>query len=137
MKKNIFIILPLLFTLVSVDAQKSSIILRGGLNFANVTISQNGKVDDAKTLTSFQAGLIGDVNVAPFLAIQPGILFTGKGTKTQSGTEGSANWYKATSNPYYVEVPVNVVLKTMPGSVRFFGGAGPYIAMGVGGKNKV
>ena len=125
-----------LFT-VSVNAQKSSAILRGGINFANVSINDNGDIDDAKTLTSFQAGIIGDLKLAPCVHIQPGILFTGKGTKTQNGTEGSANWYRATSNPYYVEVPVNLVLKTPTGPVKFFGGAGPYIAMGVGGKNKV
>lgn len=125
-----------LFT-ISVNAQKSSAILRAGANFANVSINGNGDIDDAKTLTSFQAGIIGDLKLAPCVHIQPGILFTGKGTKTQSGTEGSANWYRATSNPYYVEVPVNLVLKTPTGPVKFFGGAGPYIAMGVGGKNKV
>src|ERR1044071_1923539 len=97
---------------VSVNAQKSSAILRAGVNLANVSINDNGDIDDAKTLTSFQAGIIGDLKLAPCVHIQPGILFTGKGTKTQSGTEGSANWYRATSNPYYVEVPVNLVLKT-------------------------
>src|SRR5258705_1097121 len=121
----------------SVNAQKSSAIIRGGVNFANVSINNNGDIDDAKTLTSFQVGIIGDLHVAPCLAVQPGLLFTGKGTKTQSGTEGSANWYRATSNPYYLEVPVNLVLKTPTGPVKFFGGAGPYIGIGVGGKNKV
>jgi hypothetical protein len=120
---------------VSVSAQKA--ILKAGINFANVSINDNGDIDDAKALTSFQAGIAGDLKLAPFLYIQPGIIFTGKGTKTQSGTEGSANWYRATSNPYYVEVPVNFVLKTPTGPVKFFGGAGPYIAMGVSGKNKV
>jgi hypothetical protein len=139
MKKKILIPCLALICLltVSAHAQKSSAILRGGINFANVSINGNGDIDDAKTLTSFQLGLIGDLHVAPFLAIQPGILFTGKGTKSQSGTEGSANWYKATSNPYYIEVPVNIILKTPTGPVKLFGGAGPYIAMGVGGKNKV
>lgn len=138
MKKKFLPCLAIIFVLtVPAHSQKSSAILRGGINFANVSINNDGDIDKAKMLTSFQLGLIGDINVAPFLAIQPGIVFTGKGTKTQSGTEGSANWYKATTNPYYVEVPVNIVLKTMPGAVRFFGGAGPYIAMGVSGKNKV
>jgi len=139
MKKKILIPGLIFISLLTVPAhgQKSSAILRGGINFANVSINDNGDIDDAKTLTSFQLGLIGDLPLAPFLSVQPGILFTGKGTKTQSGTEGSANWYKATSNPYYVEVPVNLILKTPTGPVKLFGGAGPYIAMGVGGKNKV
>jgi hypothetical protein len=119
-----------------VNAQKSSAIIRGGVNFANVTITDDGDIDDAKTLTSFQVGIIGDLRVAPAFYVQPGIIFTGKGTKTQSGTEGSANWYRATSNPYYLEVPVNLVFKTPTGPVKFFAGAGPYLGIGVGGKNK-
>ena len=139
MKKKILIACLALTSIstISIHAQNCSAILRGGINFANVSVNDNGDIDKAKMLTSFQLGLIGDLKLAPFMAIQPGILFTGKGTKTQTGTEGTANWYKATSNPYYIEVPVNLVFKTPTGPVKFFGGAGPYLAMGVGGKNKV
>lgn len=121
---------------VSANAQSSAII-RGGVNLANVSVTDNGGIDDAKMLTSFQVGVIGDFNLTSFLAIQPGLLFTGKGTKTQSGNEGDANFYRATSNPYYLELPVNLVFKTPTGPTRFFAGAGPYIAMGIAGKNKV
>ena len=139
MKKKIAIsFIALSFALISsVNAQKSSAIIRGGINFANVSVNGDGDIDDAKALTSFQVGIIGDLRVAPCIYVQPGLIFTGKGTKTQSGTEGSANWYRATSNPYYLEVPVNLVLKSPTGPVKFFGGAGPYLAIGVGGKNKV
>jgi hypothetical protein len=139
MKKKVMSLGLVLFciTTCSLNAQKSSVILRGGVNLANVSNNDNGSIDDAKTLTSFQVGVIGDLNLTSFLAIQPGLIFTGKGTKTQSGTEGSANWYRATSNPYYVEVPVNLVFKTPSAPVKFFAGAGPYIAIGVAGKNKV
>jgi hypothetical protein len=99
-------------------------------------VDDDGSIDDAKMLTSFQVGIIGDVELASFLALQPGILFTGKGSKTQAGTQGTATWYRSTSNPYYIELPVNLVFKTPPGPVRFFAGAGPYIAIGVAGKNK-
>jgi hypothetical protein len=126
----------LLVSVVSLHAQKtSSAIIKAGVNFANVSVEDDGDIDDAKMLTSFQVGIIGDFNLAPFLALQPGLIFTGKGSKTQSGDPGDASWYRATSNPYYLEVPVNLVFKTQ-GPVRFFAGAGPYLAMGVGGKNK-
>ena len=36
----------------------------------------------------------------------------------------------------YVEIPVNLILKTPEKDVRFFGGAGPYLGIGVAGKNK-
>jgi len=140
MKKKLVILLPsfvLMLAVTMYGQQKSSAIIRGGVNFANVSVNDNGGVDDAKTLTSFQVGIIGDLNVASFLAIQPGVIFTGKGTKSQSGNQGDANWYRATSNPYYIEVPVNLVFKTPTAPVRFFAGAGPYIGIGIAGKNKV
>ncbi|HEX7905532.1 MAG TPA: porin family protein [Chitinophagaceae bacterium] len=121
----------------SLNAQKSFAILRGGVNLANITITNDGSVDDNKSLTSFQAGIIGNLYVAPFFSVQPGLLFTGKGSKTQSGNETDATYYRATSNPYYIEVPVNLVFKTPTPDVKFFAGAGPYLAIGIAGKNKV
>lgn len=138
MKKKMFIgILLASFFITSAYTQKSTAILKGGVNFANVSVNDDGDIDDAKTLTSFQVGIIGDLNIAPFFAIQPGLIFTGKGTKTQAGDDGDANWYRATTNPYYIEIPVNFVFKTPSAPVKFFAGAGPYIAIGVAGKNKV
>jgi hypothetical protein len=137
MKTKFFVVVLLLATIsFSAQAQKSNAILRGGLNLANISVTDNGRVDDAKMLTSFQVGIIGDIHVTSILYFQPGLLFTGKGTKSQSGTEGSANWYRATTNPYYIELPLNLILKSPTGPVKFFGGAGPYLAMGVAGKNK-
>jgi hypothetical protein len=137
-KKALFLcsVLFALFIITSHAQNKSSVILRGGVNFANVSINDDGDVDDAKSLTSFQAGIVGDIHLAPILYLQPGILFTGKGTKTEVGEEGDATWYKATTNPYYIEIPVNLVFKT-PGKTRLFAGAGPYIGIGIAGKNKV
>jgi hypothetical protein len=137
MKKNILLTVPLLFILLNINAQKSSLILRGGLNLANVTISENGRVDDAKTLSSFQAGIIGDLSLGKFVSLQPGLLVTGKGSKTQSGEPSDANYYKATTNPIYLEVPLNLVFKFgAADGPNFFAGAGPYLAIGIAGKNK-
>lgn len=136
MKKFILLILPL-FILLNANAQKSSAILRGGLNLANVSITESGRIDDAKTLTSFQAGIIGDFNLCDFMALQPGLLVTGKGSKTQSGDPADANYFKATSHPIYIEVPLNLVFKApLGGDTKFFAGAGPYLAVGIAGKNK-
>jgi len=112
-------------------------ILRAGVNFANVTITNDGHVDDNKMLTSFQVGIVGDIKIIPILYFQPGILFTGKGSKTESGDPNGATWYRATTNPKYIEVPATFVFKTPTGPVKLFAGAGPYIAIGVAGKNKV
>ena len=136
MKKLLVFILPI-FILLNVNAQKRTAILRGGLNLANVSVTDNGRIDDAKMLTSFQVGIIGDIHLAPFIALQPGLLVTGKGSKTQSGDPSSANYFKATSNPIYIEIPFNLVFKgPIGGDAKLFAGAGPYLGIGVAGKNK-
>src|ERR1700730_7165777 len=116
---------------------KNGVILKAGLNNANVSVTSNGRVDDAKSLSSFHVGFIGDLYLAKVLSFQAGILFTGKGSKTQSGTQSDANYYKATSNPYYVEIPAYLVLKfPLAANAPIYAGAGPYVAVGVLGKNK-
>jgi hypothetical protein len=112
-------------------------VLKGGVNLANVTITNDGDIDENNSLFSFQLGITGDIKLTDVLYFQPGILFTGKGSKTESGDTGGSTWYKATSNPFYAEIPVNLVFKTPGKSLRFFAGAGPYLAIGIAGKNKV
>ena len=136
-RKSILFLIASLFILSGTNAQKSSTILRGGLNLANVSISESGRVDDAKTLTSFQAGFIGDFSLGQFVSLQPGLLVSGKGSKTQTGETSDANYFKATTNPIYLEVPVNLVFKFGANDgPNFFAGAGPYLAIGIAGKNK-
>jgi hypothetical protein len=136
-RKLILFTIASLSILTNTSGQRSSLILRGGLNLANVTISENGRIDDAKALTSFQAGFIGDISLNQFLSLQPGLLVTGKGSKTQSGETTDANYFKATSNPLYLEVPLNIIFKFgVSDGPNFFAGAGPYLAMGIAGKNK-
>ena len=119
-------------------AQESAAWLKGGVNFANVSYNSKGEVDDANLLTSFHVGIMGDITIAKVLAIQPGLIFTGKGSRLQSGNPGDLNYYKATTNPLYIEIPVNAVIKLpIDKESNFFFGAGPYIAMGVGGKRKI
>jgi len=139
MKQKVgLLILPSLFLFLNGTAQKSSVIVRGGLNLANVTISDNGRIDDAKTLASFQAGLIGDINLTNCLALQPGLLITGKGSKTEAGESTDANYFKASTNPIYLEVPLNLVFKFRSSDgPNFFAGAGPYLGIGIAGKNKI
>lgn len=119
-----------------IHAQKGQ--LRAGINLANVSVTDNGSVDDANSLTSFQVGFVGDLALpGNVLSIQPGILFTGKGSKIQRGTANENGYFKQTSNPMYIEVPVNLVFKVPMGtSSRFFAGAGPYLGVGIAGKNK-
>ncbi len=108
---------------------------RAGLNLANVSVTDNGRVDESNQLSTFQIGLLTEIPLGGnFLVLQPGVLYTSKGAKVERGTEGNAGYFKQTFNPRYIEVPLNLVVKAPIGtSSRFFVGAGPYVAVGVGG----
>jgi hypothetical protein len=135
--KNLILSGVLLAGLVSSSLSVSGQILRGGINFANVTFTDDGEIDETKVRTSFQIGLSGNFRLAGPIYLQPGVFFTGKGSKTESGDDDDQTWFKATSNPYYIEVPVNLIFKSKEAPVRFFAGAGPYVGIGIAGKNKV
>lgn len=111
--------------------------LKAGVNLANVSVDNDGNVDDANMLTSFQVGIVGDVHLASVLYFQPGILFSGKGSKIEIGRPTENFYAKQTTNPFYIEVPANFVIK-LPFNTEshFFVGAGPYAAIGVAGKAK-
>jgi hypothetical protein len=134
--KFLFFSTSLLLAGASAYAQSGQI--RAGLNLANISVTDNGRVNGANQLTSFQVGLLGDVKLgSSFFSLQPGLLFTGKGSRLQKGTAGEAGYYKQTFNPMYLEIPANLVFKAPMGSTsRFFVGAGPYAAIGIAGKVK-
>ena len=136
--KTIFFTLTAILFAIGSYAQESSAWIKGGFNLANVSVTSDGRINDAKSLASFNIGFMGDLPLGKFLALQPGILFTGKGTKSQSGQPSDATYFKATSNPYYIELPLNLVVKIplIAKSSSLFFGAGPYAAIGIAGKNK-
>ena len=136
-KRMLLVLLCSSAVLIATAQKNSGVIVKAGINRANVSTSSNGRVEDAKGLTSFHVGVVGDFELAKMFAFQPGILFTGKGTKSQTGSEAETNYFKATTNPYYIEIPANLVLKLPLGErSRIFAGAGPYLGIGVAGKNK-
>jgi hypothetical protein len=136
-QKLILVTFLFLFTGTFLIAQKSTAIIRGGINSANITITNDGDVDENNSITSFQAGVIADFPIVSVLSFQPGIIFTGKGSKTVLGDVNGNTWRRATTNPWYIEIPANFIVRTPTGNTKFFAGAGPYIAIGVAGKNEV
>lgn len=139
MRTKILFVITLLVIAFYSSAQQSSLFIKGGLNIANVSTTSDGRVNNANALASFQVGFLADLPVAKYVSIQPSLLFTGKGAKVQSGQPSDINYYRATSNPYYIELPVNLIFKIPLATENnnLFFGVGPYIAMGVAGKNKV
>ena len=139
MKNRLFVLGSLLLiSSLSLHSQQSSVFVKAGVNLANISVDKDGNVDDARGIASFHAGLQADLPITKFFAIQPGVFFTGKGSKIESGNTSGDNWIRSSTRPYYIEVPVNAVIKLPLGDESsFFFGAGPYLGIGVSGKNKI
>jgi len=140
-KKSTLILAFVSFLTLNLSAQKDGekdnrSYIKAGLNIANVTISDDGHLENSNNLFSFHAGIVKDLRVAPMLYLQPGVLFTSKGLKSSSGKSTDASYFTATTNPNYIEVPLNIMVKLPINKAKLFFGAGPYGAVAVGGKNK-
>ncbi len=118
--------------------------IKGGVNLAQVALSGKDatkeKKDGISTVTSFYfAGNI-EIPVSEIFSIQPGLAIGGKGTKIDFNTTVAVPFLGSTSASYvrktdimYLEMPVNAVAKIK----NFYLGAGPYIAYGIAGKDKL
>ena len=69
--------------------------------------------------------------------IETGLLLTGRGAKAETYFNNGNDYVKAKFNPLYIELPVNLLIKfPMSDDAHLFVNAGPYAAVGVGGKSK-
>jgi hypothetical protein len=46
-------------------------VLKAGINLANISVTNDGDVDENKVLASFQAGISGDIRLTDLLYLQP------------------------------------------------------------------
>ena len=126
-KLKLSLVIALLGMVSLVGAQNLSFNVKGGLNMSNVY----GDVEDTKMKTGFHIGVGADYNFAPNMAIQTGLLFSGKGAKADIGNID----YTASAN--YLQLPVHYAYKidASPGT-KVVLHAGPYFAYGIGGEVK-
>lgn len=110
--------------------------IQGGINLANISAYSNGKSEKNNTLTTFNAGLLSRLGLSKLLDLESGLILSGHGSKAETYFTDN-DFVKTTFNPLYLEVPLNVVIKfPLPGKKNLFIHAGPYAAMGIGGKSK-
>ncbi|MGB4776102.1 MAG: outer membrane beta-barrel protein, partial [Daejeonella sp.] len=88
--------------------------VKAGVNFAKIALSGSGYDDDqkegSKFLTSFHfAGLV-DIPISNSFSVQPGLSLSGKGSKSEFGSEADGKLV-GKENIMYLEVPVNFVYK--------------------------
>jgi len=136
MKKTLFLIgISFVYLIPALQAQDDSRItfgIRAGVNFQNFN-GKDSQGDKLKNdlIVGFNTGVNVELPVAPEFVLQPGLLFSIKGTKKTQGSTTA----KFTVN--YIELPVNFIFKPVLGNGRLLLGIGPYIAYGVSGKVKL
>lgn len=136
--KILSIIVIMVFGLgTALYAQELSFGIRAGFDMQNI----NGKDADGDKLENtllpgFNAGINVEIPVAPDFVVQPGLLFTTKGSELAKYDgniiEGSAKLHLS-----YIELPINFIYKPLLGTGHLILGFGPYLAYGVGGKFKI
>lgn len=91
------------------------------------------------SLAGFQVGMAASIGNGPWL-VQPALIFSQKGLKQSAtatdtfGNETITERLSVTSRVNFLELPVNVVYAFGADGQGFQVFAGPYLAMGVGGK---
>ena len=111
--------------------------VKGGYSLTNISTSSNGDVNTANNRSSWHVGVYADMPIVPMFSIQPALLLTSKGSKYIVGDKESGNYTEYKSQPLYLELPVDAVVKIpVTNDFKVIVGAGPYIAYGIGGKNK-
>ncbi len=100
--------------------------IRAGLNMATTKFGDS--YDETGMTIGFHFGVIADIKLTEMLYFTPGLLYSGKGYKYDKIETASAS---------YVDIPL--VFSARFGDIdqlQFQVNAGPYVAMGVGGKIK-
>ncbi|MGC4100915.1 porin family protein [Ferruginibacter sp.] len=133
--KRMLTVIAVLFIGSNVHAQL--VYVQGGLNLANITKTNDGHTEKNNILPTFNAGFMGRFGLSKTVDLESGVLLTGRGAKAESYFNGGNDYVKSKFNPLYVEVPLNlVILAPLDKQSGIFFNAGPYIAIGVGGKSK-
>lgn len=125
MNKKLLLILSLIAFSFASKAQ-TRLGFKGGVNFANVTISTSGFSISPGSITSFHVGGVLESRLSDRIVVQPNLLFSQKGFLT----EISGGSTKITLN--YLELPVNFLYEA---SDYFTIGGGPYLGYALSGKS--
>ena len=103
---------------------------RVGMNFSNVT-----KADNTKALPGFQLGVGMDYGFSENWSLQSGLMISSKGYKYDYKDEYYNESHKA--RPIYLDIPILAAYKfNISDNTKFVINAGPYLAIGLGGKVK-
>ena len=98
-----------------------------GMNLSTMSLKSSGINFEAKTSAGVHFGKIFEIPLNDNFALQPGFLFSAKGSFYKIDTA------EFSISPIYIEIPVITVFSFGPDAVKLSLYAGTYFACGVGG----
>ncbi|MES2430336.1 MAG: porin family protein [Bacteroidota bacterium] len=117
---------------------KAQVYIQGGLTLSNITKPNEVETEKNKILATFNVGVLSRFALSETVGMETGLLFIGKGSKAQTYFNGGTDYVKSTFNPYYLEVPLNLLLYIPSAKkVGLYVSVGPYAAMAIAGKAKL
>lgn len=103
--------------------------VRAGVNFSNMSFSEDGVSLSLNSHTGFNAGVVVDIPLMQSLYVQSGLFYTVKGCEAIEDDE------KYTMSPSYLEIPVLASYRyDFSDAAQLQINVGPYFAYGIGGK---
>lgn len=128
--KRIFIALLATIATISVSAQEFNLGVVGGLNLAWERVKAVDLATSSDSYLGFQVGAKIEMNMSSYLTngfyVEGSLLYNLKGT----------NYAGSHTNLGYLQLPVNLGYRLpISGNVSLMGAAGPYVAIGVLGKD--
>jgi len=128
----LFALATTVFAIGAKAQDKTTFGVRAGVNFTNINGEEdNGDKLNGKIKTGFNIGVNAEIPLVPDFYIQPGLLFSTKGAKTEITGQDDLK-----ANTSYLEIPINLLYKPVLGTGKLLLGFGPYVGIAVGGKLK-
>lgn len=138
MKKNLLLALCVTLSLMVTTAAQAQLGIKAGATLSSVSqdaFEQNAEDLEEKSTIGFQGGLFLELPIGEVFAIQPELLFTQKGGKSEFNIGNSG--YERNWNYNYIEVPVLAKVKagsTDGSGIGLFFYGGPFVSYALNGK---
>lgn len=106
-----------------------------GLNIGNASYKIDGNKQSTSSVLGYKAGVVLDIGIAKGFYIQPGVFYSLKGAQINYSSALLSGNIKSSLD--YIEIPLNFAYRYELGNAgAVFAAAGPYMGLGMKGKNK-
>ncbi len=139
MKKVLKTVVVLAVLIITTNANAQRFGIRGGVNFSNMSTKLNNSSkfvqDDREFLIGYNVGLTAEIDFHENFGFETGLIFNSKGLKYAEEVAGIKT--EISRRLHYLDIPVLAKGMYNFSGVEVFGKFGPYVGIGLVGKDKV